>query len=125
MLALNNGGDYTLIAAPGNNRAIIPMSITMASDPGATAFNFNEDLYVGHENEVSSTSTDFFVLVGAGFINSSTIAFRHFPITKAANEHVDIRTNDPLVLHATSGATVTAGNGDLKVKIIYREVDFT
>ena len=125
LLALNNGGDYTLIAAPGSNRAIIPMSITIASDPGATAFNFNEDLYIGHENEVSSTSTDYFAAVGSGFINNATILFRHFPEAKAANEHVDIRTNDPLVLHATGTATVTAGNGQLKVKILYREVDFS
>ena len=125
LLALNNGGNYTLIPAPGNNRAIIPISITMSSDPGATAFNFNQDLYVGHENEVSSSSADFFVLVGASFINSSTVAFRHFPIAKQPNEHVNIRVNDPLVLHSTGVTTVTAGNGDLKMKIIYREVDFT
>ena len=125
LLALNAGGNYTLIAAAGSNRAIIPMSITIKSDPGATAFNFNESLYIGHQNEVSSTSTDYFAAVGAGFVNNATVLFRHFPTTKAANEHVDIRVNDPLVLHATGTATVTAGNGDLKVKIIYREVDFT
>ena len=125
LLALNAGGNFTLIAAAGSNRAIIPMSITIKSDPGATAFNFNEDLYIGHENEVSSTSTDYFAAVGAGFVNNATVLFRHFPVTKAANEHVDIRVNDPLVMHATGTAAVTAGNGDLKVKIIYREVDFT
>ena len=125
LLALNAGGNFTLIAAAGSDRAIIPMSITIKSDPGATAFNFNEDLYIGHENEVSSTSTDYFAAVGSGFVNNATVLFRHFPVTKAANEHVDIRLNDPLVLHATGTATVTAGNGDLKVKIIYREVDFT
>ena len=125
LLALNAGGNFTLIAAAGSNRAIIPMSITIKSDPGATAFNFNESLYIGHENEVSSTSTDYFAAVGAGFVNNATVLFRHFPVTKAANEHVDIRLNDPLVLHATGTAAVTTGNGDLKVKIIYREVDFT
>lgn len=125
LTALNGGGNYTLIAAPGPNRAIIPISVTIESDPGATSFNFNEDLYIGHENEVSSTTTDYFVAVGASFINATTIEWRHFPFTKAVNEYVSIRPNDPLMLHATSTATVTAGNGDIKVKIVYREVDFT
>src|SRR6056300_81622 len=125
LIALNGGGNYTLIAAAGGNRAIVPMSITIKSDPGATQFNFNEDLYIGIENEVSSTSEDYFASVGASFINNATILFRHFPFSKAANEHVNIRVNEPLVLHATSGATVTAGDGELVVNIVYREVDFS
>jgi len=125
LTALNGGGNYTLIAAAGSNRAIIPISITIKSDPGATQFNFNQDLYIGIENEVSSTSEDYFASVGASFINNATILFRHFPFSKAANEHVNIRVNEPLVLHATSGATVTAGDGELVVNIVYREVDFS
>src|SRR5210317_508734 len=125
LIALNGGGNYTLIAAAGGNRAIVPMSITIKSDPGATQFNFNEDLYIGTENEVSSTSEDYFASVGASFINNATILFRHFPFSKAANEHVNIGVNEPLVLHATSGATVTAGDGELVVNIVYREVDFS
>lgn len=125
LIALTGGGNYTLLSAIGANKAIIPISITIQSDPGATPFNFNEDLYIGHENEVSSTTTDYFVSIGASFINATTIAWRHFPFAKAANEYVDIRTNDALVLHATSTATVTAGNGELLVNIVYREVDFT
>src|SRR5210317_450240 len=125
LIALNGGGNYTLIAAVGGNRAIVPMSITIKSDPGATQFNFNQDLYIGIENEVSSTSEDYFASVGASFINNATILFRHFPFSKAANEHVNIRVNEPLVLHATSGATVTAGDGELVVNIVYREVDFS
>jgi hypothetical protein len=114
-----------LIAAAGSNRAIVPISIAIKSDPGATQFNFNQDLYIGIENEVSSTSEDYFASVGASFINNATILFRHFPFSKAANEHVNIRVNEPLVLHATSGATVTAGDGELVVNIVYREVDFS
>jgi len=125
LTALNGGGNYTLIAAAGSNRAIVPISITIKSDPGATQFNFNQDLYIGIENEVSSTSEDYFASVGASFINNATILFRHFPFSKAANEHVNIRVNEPLVLHATSGATVTAGDGELVVNIVYREVDFS
>jgi hypothetical protein len=125
LTALNGGGNYTLIAAAGTNRAIVPISISIKSDPGATQFNFNQDLYIGIENEVSSTSEDYFASVGASFINNATILFRHFPFSKAANEHVNIRVNEPLVLHATSGATVTAGNGELVVNIVYREVDFS
>jgi hypothetical protein len=125
LTALNGGGNYTLIAAAGTNRAIVPISITIKSDPGATQFNFNQDLYIGIENEVSSTSEDYFASVGASFINNATILFRHFPFSKAANEHVNIRVNEPLVLHATSGATVTAGDGELVVNIVYREVDFS
>jgi len=125
LIALNGGGNHVLIAAAGGNRAIVPISITIKSDPGATQFNFNEDLYIGIENEVSSTSEDYFALVGASFINNATILFRHFPFSKAPNEHVNIRVNEPLVLHATSGATVTAGNGQLVVNIVYREVDFS
>ena len=125
LTALNGGGNYTLIAAAGGNKAIVPISITIKSDPGATQFNFNQDLYIGIENEVSSTSEDYFASVGASFINNATILFRHFPFSKAANEHVNIRVNEPLVLHATSGATVTAGDGELVVNIVYREVDFS
>ena len=125
LVALNGGGNHVLIPAAGGNRAIVPISITIKSDPGATQFNFNEDLYIGIENEVSSTTEDYFALVGASFINNATILFRHFPFSKAANEHVNIRVNEPLVLHATSGATVTAGNGQLVVNIVYREVDFS
>ena len=125
LTALNGGGNYNLIAAAGTNRAIVPISITIKSDPGATQFNFNQDLYIGIENEVSSTSEDYFASVGASFINNATILFRHFPFSKAANEHVNIRVNEPLVLHATSGATVTAGDGELVVNIVYREVDFS
>jgi hypothetical protein len=125
LTALNGGGNYTLIAAAGTNRAIVPISISIKSDPGATQFNFNQDLYIGIENEVSSTSEDYFASVGASFINNATILFRHFPFSKAANEHVNIRVNEPLVLHATSGATVTAGDGELVVNIVYREVDFS
>jgi len=125
LTALNGGGNYNLIAAAGTNRAIVPISISIKSDPGATQFNFNQDLYIGIENEVSSTSEDYFASVGASFINNATILFRHFPFSKAANEHVNIRVNEPLVLHATSGATVTAGDGELVVNIVYREVDFS
>ena len=125
LTALNGGGNYTLIAAAGNKRAIVPISITIKSDPGATQFNFNQDLYIGIENEVSSTSEDYFASVGASFINNATILFRHFPFSKATNEHVNIRVNEPLVLHATSGATVTAGDGELVVNVVYREVDFS
>jgi len=125
LIALTGGGNYTLLSAIGANKAIIPISITIQSDPGATPFNFNEDLYIGHENEVSSTTTDYFAAVGASFVNATTIAWRHFPFAKAANEYVTIRTNDALVLHATSTATVTTGNGELLVNIVYREVDFT
>jgi len=125
LTAFNGGGNYTLIAAAGSNRAIVPISITIKSDPGATQFNFNQDLYIGIENEVSSTSEDYFASVGASFINNATILFRHFPFSKAANEHVNIRVNEPLVLHATSGATVTAGDGELVVNVVYREVDFS
>jgi len=124
LIALNGGGDYTLISSPGANKMIVPISIVAFLDYNSTTYNFSEDLYVGLEGIVGASQEEFFTKVRAQLVNSVANKFEYAPQV-FATDHIEVGADTALVLHATTGQSVTTGNSDLVLNILYRVVDFT
>lgn len=124
LISLNGGGDYTLITSPGANKMIVPISIVAFLDYNSTTYNFSEDLYIGLEGIVGASQEEFFTKVRAQLVNSVANKFEYAPQV-FATDHIEVGNNTSLVLHATTGQSVTTGNSDLVLNILYRVVDFT
>lgn len=124
LISLNGGGDYTLISSPGANKIIVPISIVAFLDYNSTTYNFSEDLYVGLEGIVGASQEESFTKIRAQLVNSIANKFEYAPQVFATS-HIEVGTDTSLVLHATTGQSVTTGNSDLVLNILYRVVDFT
>jgi hypothetical protein len=124
LISLNGGGDYTLITSPGSNKMIVPISIVSFLDYNSTTYNFSEDLYIGLEGIVGASQEESFTKIRAQLVNSIANKFEYAPEVFATS-HIEVGTDTSLVLHATTGQSVTTGNSDLVLNILYRVVDFT
>jgi hypothetical protein len=124
LISLNGGGDYTLITSPGSNKMIVPISIVAFLDYNSTTYNFSEDLYIGLEGIVGASQEESFTKIRAQLVNSIANKFEYAPEVFATS-HIEVGTDTSLVLHATTGQSVTTGNSDLVLNILYRVVDFT
>lgn len=124
LISLNGGGDYTLISSPGANKMIVPISVVAFLNYNSTTYNFSEDLYIGLEGVVGASQEESFTKIRAQLVNSIANKFEYAPQVFATS-HIDVGTDTSLVLHATAGQSVTTGNSDLVLNILYRVVDFT
>jgi len=122
---LNGGGDLGLVAAPGANKMIVPLSITAKLNFATTVFDLTEDLYIGHQSSVSSDPEDWFYKVRSSFVNATGIQFEHYPSAHTQGQHTVVNTNQPLVLFASPTNAVLQGDSTITFNILYREVDFT
>lgn len=121
---LSNGGELNLIPAPGPSRMIIPISISVKVDFATTAYNFSDLLYIGHQDNVSSNSTDHFYSVPISLMNTSS--FTYGTLTQNVNSpSILSAVSKSLVISSIAGSTVTQGDSDITFNILYREVDFS
>jgi hypothetical protein len=114
LLAFNAGGTLELIAAPGANKVIVPLSISTFLDHGGTDYNFNTA-------PVFNIGTNAVVSLFTTSLNGT--ADNYYNYTPGSPLLTD--ANLPLNLIADPAVTVTQGDGALKLNIFYRVVDFT
>ena len=108
ILSLNGGGSIELIAAPGANKVIAPVSIVIFLDYNTTAYNFSGIPSISGTGSISSA-----------FLNSSSD--KYWNLLLGGNY---LEVNSALAMFATS-LSVTQGDSPLKFNILYRIVDFS
>lgn len=125
ILSLNGGGSIELIAAPGAGKIIVPASIVVFLDYNTTAYNFadsggpyTESVRLKYEN--SAAYERFLYIININATDDSFISGGAGTIIQYSNA-----LNQPLVLKTESTVTVTQGDSSLKIKILYRIVDFS
>jgi hypothetical protein len=115
LLSLNGGGSIELIAAPGANKVIVPISIAGFLDYNTTAYSSSGGL-----NILTGTSGQVGILP-SGALNAT--GDRYFFAELVTNGQ-SLSSNAALNIHTTS-ESVTAGDSPLTLSIIYRIVDFS
>lgn len=119
LLALN-ATPKTLVAAPGSNKAVIPLDMTLMLDYNSAAYDGiagGEDLELRHTNGAGQL---FATVETTGFLSATADAVRHiFPLAAACSTPV---ANAALVL-CLAGGEVATGNSPLKVRINYKIID--
>lgn len=121
LLALN-ATPKTLIAAPGEGKALILLGAELWLDFAETAYDgihADEDLTIRYTDAsgavLATVETD-------PFLAATADAFRYVqPTTTAAITPV---ANAPLVLHLSTGEIAT-GDSTLKLRLLYREITLT
>lgn len=108
LLSLNGGGSIELIAAPGVNKVIAPVSIVIFLDYNTTAYNFSSSPSISGTGSIPSQ-----------FLNSSSD--KYWNLLLGGNY---LEVDSALAMSATS-LSVTQGDSPLKINILYRIVDFS
>jgi len=118
LLSLNGGGSIELIAAPGENKVIIPMSICGFLDFNTTAYVSSSDSVIKFRSGTTGTF---------GNISKSTIErpndvyFAEYP----DDSEVEAGVNAALYLTADETFDLTTGDSPLILSIAYRIADFS
>lgn len=111
----------TIVAAPGANKFLNVMHVTVSYKYGGTAFDFSENPFIGVLGGGAYSNTIFsFVNAAAtsNFLNEETadISLRlSAPSTSARN----VTPNSIIRLQTPSGTDATVGNGDIDVVVYY------
>lgn len=108
LLSLNGGGSVELIAAPGDGKVIVPVSVVLFLDYNTTAYNFSGVPSISGTGSISST-----------FLNSSSDKYWNLLLGGAYLE-----VNSALAISATS-LSVTQGDSPLTLIITYKILDFS
>jgi len=103
-----------LIAAPGENKVIVPVSIICFLDYNSEVYNFSANL------EIASKTSPLGALPTAQ-LNASSDTYFAADLFAAG---IAFEDNQPLNLFANS-TTVNTGNSPLVINIAYRIVDFS
>lgn len=123
LLALN-ATPITLIAAPGANKAIIPLSIVAYKAAGTAYAGIaaGEDIAIRYTN---GSGTILMSFETTGFLDQATAQTRVATGIESAegtaSAEVNPTANAALVAHMTTGE-ITTGTSDLKLRIYYRVV---
>jgi hypothetical protein len=119
LLSLNGGGSIELIAAPGINKVIAPISIAGFLDFNTTAYNFSGS-YLGINIKSGTTGSSLAVIAEADINSTSDKYF----LCVDFGLNGTLEANGSLSIIATT-ETVTQGDSPLKINILYRIVDFS
>lgn len=153
MLAFNNDGaspgfGYELVAAPGADKAIVPVEVYTHVDFQTTAYNFASTLplfqeyplFIGYGGNLSYPEANpigmnsIYIAIGDNPGTLGATASKRNIWKPALNSDIGIPSgqngseiflNQPILLWATPMVTVTQGDSPVTFRLIYDTIDFS
>lgn len=123
MLSLNGGGIIQLLPSPGANRMYFILNALINLKFNSVAYNFSA---AGLSDVVTLQlgTVALFGDVGLNTVNLNSATDTYFvgdPVSTSASTQIPV--NVPINLNATSGMSVSQGNSNLNISILYRDID--
>jgi len=124
LLSLNGGGTVELIAAAGAGKIIVPISYASFLDFNTTPYNVSINAISLTYKDASLASGERFAYINSIYANADYYVIGS-PAIDAGLGGFSVAENQALVLKTNPGVPVTGGDSPLKIKILYRIIDFS
>jgi len=124
LLSLDGGGSVELIATPGAGKIIVPISYASFLDFNTTAYNVSVNAINLTYEDASLPNGERFAYINSIYANADYYVIGS-PAIDAGLGGFSVAENQALVLKTNPGVPVTGGDSPLKIKILYRIIDFS